>query len=215
MTRLAILLLSLPLSAQRLVSVDISIQDSMAPALTGLKLAGYAANVCSVDGQAIQIGGGLVWKAAVRGGLSPVNPHVASLANAQSRTKSFWTVAAVVCEEAATDFALAMGANLIHANPASLAGKILRIAPIAMARKLTKLNTLRETAQPPLNAFSGDALDPSSAISIPAGPGMCVQKLFLAAPGGPRNVSADVPAQATTLAQPAPLTILAAPVLTN
>jgi hypothetical protein len=221
-TRLAVIigtLLLLPLAAQvpqpstRYVRVSFSSQDKMGQALTGLNFTGYSTTACSVDGQGIQIGGGLIWQAAEGLTLHLVAPHVAALASTQARAKSKWQVMSILGAELMFDFAIIMGADIIHANPAKLAGKVLRVAPIILNKKLADWNAQQALIHPdPLTTFAGDALDPAAVISIPSGAGVCVQRLFLANAGGPQGGSVDVAVMVSP--QPVMQPIVFAPVLT-
>lgn len=209
--------LALPVGAQpiaapgtiRTVRVTFSVQDGMAKALTGLNFTGYSSTSCSLDGQGVQLGGGAVWQAAEGLGLRLVTPHVAALASTQYRARSKWEVISVIGAELMYDFSVIMGANVIHANPASIAGKALRVGPILAEHKLTTLNRQREKIQPdPVLAFAGDALDPSAAISIASGAGVCQQRVFLAKSGGPDGGTVDIP----VMVLPSPIVFQAIPV---
>jgi hypothetical protein len=199
---LLIVFLAFPMNAQAIVPpgtahtvrVTFSIQDGMAVALTGLNLAGYSVTVCSLDGQAVQVGGGLAWQAAESLGLHLVTPHVAALAGTQVRAKSKWQTLNTVGAELMFDFAVIMGADIIHANAARLAGKALRVAPIIFSKKMEDWNAKQALIHPdPVLAFAGDALDPSASINIAGGYGLCQQKVFLAKAGGPEGGVADIP----------------------
>ncbi len=174
------------------VKITISSQDNMAKALIDLDQTGYALTACETHGQKVDIGGGALWQAAESAKLHLVTPHVAQLAVTQKRAKSGLQIGLTIGSEIGYDFGLAMAADVIHARPSSVAGKVLRILPQVGARKLHDFADTLDKIQPPLSSFAGDFLDPGKLYSLPAGFGMCIQLHFLAGTGGPSEYETSV-----------------------
>jgi hypothetical protein len=176
----------------RHVTVSFSAQGALGSSLTGLSFTGYSATVCSADGQGIDVGGGRVWQAAESLGLRLVTPHVASLAATQAKARSKWQIMAVLGAELMFDMAVVAGADIVHVNPAKVVGKVWRITPIILNKKLGDWNAQQALVHPDLVSSFGDlALYPDHIISVSSG-GNCPQRLFLASSGGPDGGSVDL-----------------------
>jgi hypothetical protein len=177
-----------PGTAARTIHVTISKQTGMAQALTKLNFDGYLVTARALDGQAFTVPAVALWQGAEDNGLQPVMPLVANIAAAQKHAKSKTQVAATVAGEGLYIFSTVVGANIIKANPATMAGKVLRITPVVGAHELQKyIDSLTKTDPDPIATFSSAYLDATVVLS-----GLAVQRVFLSTAGGPNNVSFDV-----------------------
>jgi hypothetical protein len=172
---------SIGIVPQRSIRVSVSRQPlSVFIAVLGSKLpavAGFSTTACSRLDAPVSFSGGMLRQLIEEHGVPVVDYQAAKISADAARRNSPRYKQAAFISEMAFDVSLAFASNIIVANPATRAGKLVRVLPILVNHKAESIKDSLGSELPPAETLlAGRSLSDEQ---ITLEPGRCVTKLFL------------------------------------